>query len=69
MTDTHTVDRGDFEEFGLRIGIPKRMIKKEIDTFAKVPSLALELIQHSFLSESLKNNYRLSYQYRCFTLE
>lgn len=69
MTDTHTVDRGDFEEFGQRIGIPKRVIKKEIDTFAKVPSHALELIQHSFLSENLKNNYRLSYQYRCFTLE
>lgn len=69
MTDTHTVDRGDFEEFGRRIGLPDRMVKKEIDTFAEVPSLALELIEHSFLSESLKTAYRQSYQYRCFTLE
>ena len=69
MTDTHTVDRGDFEEFGRRIGLPDRMVKKEIDTFAEVPSRALELIEHSFLSESLKTAYRQSYQYRCSTLE
>ena len=68
MTDTHTVDRSDFEEFGRRIGLPDRTIKRELDTFAKESPLALELIAHSFLSEKLKKDYRLSYQYRCFTL-
>lgn len=68
MTDTHTVDRNDFEEFGRRIGLPERMVKREIDTFAAESPLALELIERSFLSEELKKSYKQSYQYRCFTL-
>lgn len=69
LTDTNTVGRKDFEEFGRRIGLPERMVKREIDTFAKESSLALELIERSFLSGKLKNEYRLSYKYRCFTLK
>lgn len=69
MTDTHTVDRGDFEEFGRRIGLPDRTVKREIDTFAAESPLALRLIERSFLSDDLKKNYRLSYQYRCSTLK
>ena len=69
MTDIHTVDRNDFEEFGRRIGLPDRMVKREVDTFAKVSLLALGLIERSFLSEELKKSYRQSYQYRCFTLK
>ena len=68
MTDTHTVDRGDFEEFGRRIGLPDKTVKREIDRFAKESPLALELISRSFLSDNLKKNYRQSYQYRCSTL-
>ena len=68
MTDTHTVDRTDFEEFGRRIGLPERMVKREIDTFAEESPIALELIEHSFLSEELKKSYKQSYQYRCFTI-
>ncbi|MBO4589226.1 MAG: HipA domain-containing protein [Bacteroidales bacterium] len=68
MTDTHTVDRGDFEEFGRRIGLPEKTVVREIDSFAKESPIALELIEHSFLSEKLKEAYRQSYQYRCFTL-
>lgn len=68
MTDTHTVDRGDFEEFGRRIGLPEKTVVREIDSFAKESPIALELIEHSFLSEKLKDAYRQSYLYRCFTL-
>ena len=68
MTDIHTVDRNDFEEFGRRIGLPERMVKREIDTFAEESPIALELIEHSFLSEELKKSYKQSYQYRCFTI-
>ncbi len=35
MSDTHTVDKGDFEEFGRRIGLPDKTVKREIYTFAK----------------------------------
>ncbi len=69
MTDTHTVERFDFEEFGRRIGLPDRIIKREIDTFAQESPLATALIDRSFLSENLKNSYRLSYRYRCSTLK
>ena len=69
MTDTHTVDRTDFEEFGRRIDLPDRMVKREISTFAEESPIALGLIERSFLSEELKKSYRQSYQYRCFTLK
>ena len=69
MTDTHTVDRSEFEEFGRRIGLPDRVVQRELDTFATESPLALELIERSFLSDSLKKSYRLSYQYRCSTLQ
>lgn len=69
MTDTHTVDRNDFEEFGRRVGLPDKTVKREIDTFATESSIALGLIERSFLSEKLKKNYKLSYQYRCSTLK
>ncbi|MBP5540328.1 MAG: HipA domain-containing protein [Bacteroidales bacterium] len=69
LTDTRTVGRGDFEEFGRRIGLPVRAVGREIDTFATVSSLALRLIQCSFLSDNLKRQYANSYSYRCFTLK
>ena len=69
MTDTHTVDRTDFEEFGRRIGLPDRMVNREISTFAEESPIALKLIERSFLPEALKKSYKQSYQYRCFTLK
>jgi len=68
LSDTRTVGRKDFEEFGQRIGLSVRLVKRELDFFATEHSLAKELIGHSFLSESLKRNYWLSYNYRCSTL-
>ena len=69
MNDVHTVDRSDFEEFGRRIGLPDRVVGREIDTFVEESPLALDLIERSFLSDELKRSYKQSYQYRCFTLK
>lgn len=69
MTDTHTVDRSDFEEFGRRIGLPERVVKREIDSFAKESPVALALIDRSFLSNDLKQHYRASFLYRSSTLK
>ena len=69
LSDTRTVTRRDFEEFGRRIGLPARLIKRELDFFAIEHPLAHELINRSFLSENLKRNYWLSYNYRRSTLE
>jgi serine/threonine-protein kinase HipA len=68
MSDTKTVSRGDFEEFGRRIGLAPRLIKRELDTFATELPLAKELIGRSFLSDALKRSYWLSYKYRRNTL-
>ena len=68
LSDTNTIGRKDFEEFGLRIGLPQRLVKRELDAFAREYPLAKELIDRSFLSESLKRSYWLSYDYRRQTL-
>lgn len=68
MSDVKTVSRKDFEEFGRRIGLAPRLIKRELDAFATESPLAKELIERSFLSDALKRSYWLSYRYRRSTL-
>ena len=68
LSDTKTVGRKDFEEFGRRIGLSERLIKRELDFFATEHPMAKELIDRSFLSEGLKRSYWLSYNYRRATL-
>lgn len=68
FSDTHTVSRKDFEEFGRRIGLSPRLVKRELDIFATEHPLAHELINRSFLSEQLKRYYWQSYNYRRTTL-
>lgn len=68
LTDTKTVGRKDFVEFGRRIGLPERVIAREMAFFAAEHPLAKTLIDHSFLSEHLKRHYWLSYNYRRATL-
>lgn len=64
LSDTHQVNRADFEEFGNRIGLPERVVKRELDTFAKENPMVKVLIEHSFLSDVLKRQYWLSIDYR-----
>jgi len=68
LSDTRTVGRKDFEEFGHRIGMTARLAKRELESFATEHSLAKELINRSFLSDPLKRSYWLSYNYRRATL-
>ena len=68
LSDTLTVNRRDFEEFGRRIGLSPRLVQRELDFFATEQPLAQELIQRSFLSDNLKRNYWLSFNYRRTTI-
>lgn len=68
LSDTRTVCRADFEEFGRRIGLAERLIKRELDFFAAEYPMAQNLIERSLLSEELKRSYSLSYRYRQVTL-
>ncbi|EKN23857.1 hypothetical protein HMPREF0999_04319, partial [Parabacteroides sp. D25] len=54
LGDTHQVGRKDFEEFGRRIGLGGKLIKRELDEFVKEKPLVQVLIDRSFLSEELK---------------
>lgn len=65
FSDTHHIKRSDFEEFGKRIGLPARVIKKDIDTFAAEQPMVKELLDRSFLSDDLKRQYWQAYDYRC----
>ena len=68
LSDTRSVSRTDFEEFGRRIGLAPRLVKRELDTFASEQPFAKELIDRSFLSDKLKRFYWKSYNYRRMTL-
>ncbi len=64
FSDTHTISRSDFEEFGKRIGLPIKVIKLEIDMFAAEQPLVKELLGRSFLSLSLQKQYWMAFDYR-----
>lgn len=59
-----SVRRKDFEEFGKRIGLPEKLIERELNRFASEHALTKELIERSFLSQDLKRQYELSMNYR-----
>ena len=58
------MSRTDFEESGRRIGLPERVVKRELDAFAKENQMEKALIERSFLSDILKRQYWLSVDYR-----
>lgn len=64
FTDTRTICRSDFEEFGKRIGLPAKVIKQEIDRFTAEQPLVKELLERSFLSPSLQKQYWMAFEYR-----
>lgn len=64
LSDIRQICRADFEEFGKRIGLPEKVILREIDRFCKKNPFIEELIFRSFLSNDLKKQYLLSMDYR-----
>lgn len=64
LTDTRQVSADDFMEFGRRIGLPEKLVMQEIRRFATPNEKADAMIDNSFLSDELKQSYRLGYHYR-----
>lgn len=62
--DTHQIGRKDFEEFGRRIGLADRLIKREVDRFGAEYSEVEALISSSLLREPTKRIYFETYKYR-----
>lgn len=58
-----------FREFGLLIGLPEKMVDKELSIFTAKYPLIDDLINYSFLSEKIKRQYRMLYQTKRNRLE
>lgn len=69
MNDTHNIGRADFLEFGKRLGLNERVVKRELDRFCDDYKALYALIDHSFLSDTLKRNYEFSFKYRRNTIK
>lgn len=69
ISDTRIVNRRDFLEFGRRLGLSERIVKREIDRFCDNYDNLDKIIDQSFLSDNLKRNYSLSFNYRRNTLK
>ncbi|MDY4571861.1 MAG: HipA domain-containing protein [Candidatus Cryptobacteroides sp.] len=65
ISDTHSIGKEDFIEFGKRIGLPDKVVNHDLMIFQEANPKAIELIQKSFLSDPLKSEYITSYRYRC----
>jgi serine/threonine-protein kinase HipA len=53
-----------FLEFGKRLGLPERIVKREIEKFSASYIKAEELISNSYLSDELKDMYKAMYHTR-----
>ncbi|MFV0291118.1 MAG: type II toxin-antitoxin system HipA family toxin [Mangrovibacterium sp.] len=51
-----------FRHFGILIGLPEKVVDKELSVFATKYPLIDELITNSFLSEKIKRQYTMLYQ-------
>lgn len=69
LSDVHQVGKSDFQEFGLRIGLPAKVVKRELARFGKLYPQTDELISSSFLSDELKKLYRVAMNYRIAMLD
>lgn len=68
INDTSSINRASFSEFGHRIGLPDKVVMKELDMFSQANAKANELISQSGLSDSLKYFYQSTMKYRQSTL-
>ncbi len=68
LSDVRGVTYKDFVELGRRIGLPEKLVMKEIVRFSTPNEQADMLLKRSFLSEELKKSYIYSYHYRQFML-
>ncbi len=64
LNNPANLGRSVFEEFGRRIGLNERVIKRDIDFFSSEQPRVRELLELSFLSDKLKKGYWDGYSYR-----
>lgn len=69
VLNTTPIGRPMFERFGHRIGIPERMLQRELCFFANAYPQVGDLIEASSLSGESRQAYRNAYEYRLSTMQ
>lgn len=69
VLDTTPIGRPMFWEFGKRLGIPEKLLEKELALFARKDTKVGEFTRQSQLSEEAKASYISSFNYRLSTLQ
>ncbi|MCQ2186514.1 MAG: HipA domain-containing protein [Bacteroidales bacterium] len=64
MTDIHTVDKQDFEEFGRRIGLSEKIVNRELSRFSIPNRKVEEMVCDIITEESLRKSFLLSFRHR-----
>ncbi len=68
LDDTHSVTGASFEEFGRLLGLPAKLIEKELSEFRAEKPQVKEMVMKSDLPEKLAKWYFEGYNYRRITL-
>lgn len=68
IDDTHSVTGASFEKFGKRIGLPTKLIERELEGFRMEKPQVKEMLERSGLPENLVRSYFMGYDYRRRTL-
>ena len=68
IDDTHSVTGASFEEFGKRLGLPSKLVERDLDDFRAEKPKVKEMLENSGLPEKLATDYWGLYDYRRKTL-
>ena len=68
IDDTHSVTGESFMEFGRQLGLPEKLLMKELDDFRAEKPQVKEMLKTCGLTEDLAKWYFLGYDYRRVTL-
>ena len=68
LDDIHSVTGESFMEFGRQLGLPEKLIVKELDGFRAEKPQVKEMLNTCGLPEQLARSYYLGYKYRQATL-
>lgn len=64
LTDVRNVERADFLEFGRRIGLPQKLVEKELNRFVAPNRTLDEMIADVVVSETLRSFFSSTLHYR-----
>lgn len=69
LSDTKWVNRDDFMELGMRLGLPDKLVERVIKQMTAQEEAVKWLSEHSLLSETSKKTYWKDYHFRCSMLK